>query len=456
MIFRNKRLQHIHFTGVGGISMSGLASILLYYGFIVSGSDINPSSLTKDLQKRGLLFFPNHKEENIGNCDLVVHTAAVLRDNPEIKEAHKKGIKVMERSSFLGKLMDEYQQGIGVAGTHGKTTTTGMLATILILNQKDPTILLGGKMDLMNGNYRLGGDTYFLTEACEYNDSFLELRPHLALVLNMDNDHLDYFKDMKGIKRSFRRFMEQVPPQGYLIINGDDRDLVKLTLGLQREVITYGLGAGVMYQAREIEKNQNGVSSYILYEKGKPKGPVTLRVPGEHNIKNSLAAIVSALILGMDMNGIERSLKEFSGTHRRFQLKGDYHGIPVIDDYAHHPREVTATLEAARTIRPKRLLVVFQPHLYSRTRLLLDEFSRSLILADKVIVAEIYGSREKDTNEISSRDLVERIRKLGGDVIYAPTFEEILLYLKKEMKEGDMVLTMGAGDIYQVGDLLLS
>lgn len=453
--WNSERPRHIHLTGVGGISMSGLASILLHYGFTVSGSDIKPSLLTENLEKRGLHFFPQHEQENINSSDLVVYTAAVKEDNPELLAAREKGIKTMERSTFLGKLMEDYRIGIAVAGTHGKTTTTAMLSTIFTLNSLDPTILLGGEMELLHGNYRIGQKDYFITEACEYRDTFLKMNPDLAIVLNMDNDHLDYFGSMEGIHTSFRSFMERVPQDGHLIIH-HERELVQLSRGLKTTITTYGLEEEAFYRACEIERGSSGESTFTLYEGERRLGPIQLKVPGDHNIQNSLAAIATARIQGIEMERIQESIQTFTGTKRRFQIKGTYRDSLIIDDYAHHPREITATLQGARTVQHKRLLVVFQPHLYSRTRLLLKDFALALVEADQVIITEIYGAREIDRGEVSSRDLVEKIERLGGEAIYIPTFEKVIEYLQEEIKKGDMVLTMGAGDIHQVGEKILS
>lgn len=436
--------------------MSGIASILLYYGFTVSGSDIKPSALTESLEKKGLHFFPRHHGENVVGADLVVYTAAVSKDNPELLSAREKGIQLMERSTFLGRLMEDYQVGIAVAGTHGKTTTTAMLSTLLILNNLDPTILLGGELDLIHGNYRIGSQKFFLTEACEYRDTFLKMKPDVSIILNMDNDHLDYFGDMNGIRSSFRRFMEGVPPKGHIIINSDDRELMKLSQGLESRVITYGLNKEAFYRAEEIERGPFGESTFLLMEGERELGPIILKVPGDHNIKNSLAAIATARLYGVKMQKIQEKIQFFTGTNRRFQLKGEYNGSLIIDDYAHHPREITATLQAARTVQHKRLWVIFQPHLYSRTRLLLEDFAKALVKADEIVIASIYGARERDRGEVSSFDLVERIRELGGEATYLSTFHEITSYVKEEIKKGDILLTMGAGDIYQVGERILA
>lgn len=436
--------------------MSGLASILLHYGFTVSGSDIKPSPLTENLEKKGMRFFPQHQQENITSSDLIIYTAAVKNDNPELIAAREKGIKTMERSTFLGKLMEDYQVGIAVAGTHGKTSTTAMLSTIFTLNNLDPTILLGGELDLINGNYRIGQKEYFITEACEYRDTFLKMKPDIAIVLNIDNDHLDYFGDMKGIVSSFQSFMALVPRDGHIIIHHNEKKLVDYTNGLKAPIITYGLEEGAFYRASNIERGPFGESVFLLSEGKKDLGFIELQVPGDHNIQNSLAAIATARILGIEIERIQESIRAFKGTNRRFQIKGTYKDSVIIDDYAHHPREVTATLQGARTVQHKRLWVVFQPHLYSRTRLLLKDFAIALAKADRIIITKIYGAREIDRGEVSPLDLVEEIQQQGGRAIYISSFEEIINYLKEELEEGDMVLTMGAGDIYQVGEKILS
>lgn len=452
-----EKMNKIHFIGIGGISMSALAKIVMAKGIRVSGSDRQPSDITRQLEKAGANIVYEQTGKNITeDIDMVVYTAAISSDNDELKTALEKKIPVMVRADFLGLLMKEYKTAVCVAGTHGKTTTTSMLAHILMEGEKDPTILVGGILDSIGGNLRIGHSENFVTEACEYTNSFLSFFPTTAIVLNVSEDHLDFFKDIDDIRNSFKEFVELVPDDGLVILNGDIPEIEYFTEGLTSRVITIG---------RDIDKNNVSAAgitmddkaccSYDLIINGEKKGYVSLSVTGEHNVYNSLAAIAAALDMGVSIESIEAGLKSYGGTERRFEYKGEFNGVTVIDDYAHHPDEIKATLAAAKKYPHKDIWVVFQPHTYSRTKAFLKEFGESLSMADHVVLAEIYAAREKDTLGVSSENVASQVASHGTDVHYFKTFEEIEVFLKKNCTHGDLLITMGAGNVVNIGNDLV-
>jgi len=455
-ILDSKKFKHVHFIGIGGISMSGLAEILLKLGFNVSGSDMRSSNITSKLENKGIKIYTGHSEENIGDADLVVYTAAVKSDNPELMKARDLGIPTLERATLLGEIMKKYPFSIAVSGTHGKTTTTSMISLIMLKSALDPTIHIGGELDAIGGNTRIGGNDYFVAEACEYVESFLKFHPYLAVVLNIEADHLDYFKDIEHIKNSFLKFIHLIPENGYVVACVDDENISSLLKSVHCNIITYGLNSkDATWRAEDISFNENGCASFTVLKNNEKITHIELNVPGVHNISNSLAAIAACHALGCSIEGIKKGLESYIGIHRRFELKGIEDNIKVVDDYAHHPSEIKATLKAARGGNYPRIWTVFQPHTYTRTKLLLDEFSEAFKDADKVIIADIYSAREKDTGEIHSSTLAEKIRANGQDAIYLPDFEGIVEYLKENASSGDLILTMGAGDIYRVGEMFL-
>lgn len=451
---------HIHFIGIGGISMSGLAEILLKEGFRISGSDSHESPLTRHLASLGTTVFYGHRRTNITACppQAVVYTAAVKQDNPELAAAEEAGIPVLTRAELLGQLMRNYQTAIGIAGTHGKTTTTSMVTQILLADHADPTISVGGILPSIGGNIRVGASELFVTEACEYTNSFLSFHPSIEVILNIEADHLDFFKDIDDIRASFRRYAQLLPPGGLLVISSAIRDLKEITQGLACPIVTFGVDGGD-YTAGNITYDHLGCAGFdvICRESGEAQnlGRVQLSVPGMHNIGNSLAAIALCAHLDIPFETIAKGLKEFTGTERRFEKKGEIGGITIVDDYAHHPQEITATIKAAGHYPHQRLWVVFQPHTYSRTKLLLDDFAEALSLADEVVLADIYPARETDTLGISSRCLQEKLMAMGTPVHYFPSFDEIEKFLLENCMHGDLLITMGAGDIVKVGESLL-
>ena len=424
------RPVHIHFIGIGGISMSGLAEILLQRGFCVSGSDAKESPLTRQLENKGAVVQIGQRASNIdASIDIVVYTAAIRPENPEYACAVKMGIPMLTRAELLGQIMSNYPMPIAVSGTHGKTTTTSMITQVLLEGDCDPTISVGGILSSIGGNIRVGRSGTFVTEACEYTNSFLSFSPKISIILNVDADHLDFFRDIDHIRQSFRQFAQKLPADGCLIINSDTPEYQTITEGLPCQIITYGLDRPGAYTASDIEFDNMGSPSFTCQKDGVPLGRFTLTVPGIHNVSNALAVIALGQELGLATEVLQRGLADFSGADRRFQHKGTVGGVTIIDDYAHHPTEIQATLSAAGNYPHKKLWCVFQPHTYTRTKALLKEFAQALSLADTVILADIYAAREKNTIGITSRDLLKEILALETPCEYFPTFDEIETYL---------------------------
>lgn len=448
---------NLYFTGIGGISMSALAEIMISRGFTVTGSDSHESKITDHLESLGAKIFYNQVAGNISSdIDVLIYTAAIKQDNPELVKAKELGIPLLTRAEFLGQIMLNYPMAIGVSGTHGKTTTTSMLSQIMLEGNTDPTILVGGIMPAIHGNTRVGHSDKLITEACEYTNSFLSFKPNMAIILNVAADHLDFFKDLDDIRHSFRKFAELVPNDGFLVINSDIDNLEYFTDGLKCKVITVGSDpAKSDYSATNIEFDQFAKGSYDLVVNGEKSFHVALNVTGEHNIYNSLAAIAAAHAMGISDENIKAGLTQYGGTDRRFQYKGKVGDVTIIDDYAHHPDEITATIKTAKHYPHKKMWVVFQPHTYSRTKSLLPEFGKALKEADAVVLADIYAAREKDTLGVSSLDVKKEIEKYGTEVHYYPSFSEIENFLLESCSPGDLLITMGAGDVVKIGEHLL-
>lgn len=446
----------IHFIGIGGISMSGLAEILLEEGFTVSGSDAKESPLTRKLESEGAHICYGQKAENItDDIDCVVYTAAISRTNPELIEAVAHKIPMLTRAELLGQLMKNYDTPIAVSGTHGKTTTTSMISHILLEGKVDPTISVGGILKAIGGNIRVGSSETFLTEACEYTNSFLHFFPKISVILNIEEDHLDFFKDLEDIRHSFHQFAALLPSDGTLVINGEITDYPEIYQGLDCNVVTYGPSADFDYSASDISYNEEGHVSFDLAKHGEKAGRITLSVTGDHNVSNALASIAVAELLDIPMDTIKKGLLSFTGTDRRFEYKGTFNGVTVVDDYAHHPTEIKATLKAAQHYPHNSVWCVFQPHTYTRTKAFFHEFAEALSHADHLVLADIYAARETDTLGISSADLAEEAAKLGTDSHYFPSFAEIEAFLKENCRPGDLLITMGAGDIVTVGEDLI-
>ena len=447
---------HVHFIGIGGISMSGLAQILLDAGFTVSGSDSRKSPLTQNLVSMGAkINYPQMASNITDDIDLIVYTAAIAEDNPEYAAAIAKNLPMMSRADLLGQIMRNYKMPIAISGTHGKTTTTSMISEVLLATEADPTLSIGGILKSIGGNIRVGKSDYFVTEACEYTNSFLSFFPRISIILNIEEDHMDFFKDIDDIRSSFRKFAQLLPPDGYLIINQDIDKLDQITEGLNCKIVTFGTSSTADYSYADAAFDEHGNGSYTLLKKGEHCGTVKLGVTGMHNILNSLSVIALMDILGLDSELVFNALSNFAGTDRRFEHKGEVGGVTILDDYAHHPTEITATLKAAANYPHKTLWVVFQPHTYTRTKVFLKDFAKALTLADKVVLADIYAAREKNTIGISSADLLHELEELGKEAYYFHTFDEIENFLLKNCINGDLLITMGAGDIVKIGESLL-
>ncbi len=446
----------VYFVGIGGISMSGLAEILHQAGFTVSGSDWNSSPITRSLEQKGIRVAYGEDASHItDDIDCAVLTSAVHEDNLEFTAIRQRGIPYLSRAQLLGQIMKNYEMPIAVSGTHGKTTTTSMLSEILLQADTDPTLSIGGILKSIGGNVRIGKSGYFLTEACEYTNSFLSFFPRLGLILNIEEDHLDFFRDLEDIRSSFRQFAQLLPADGALVINGDIDRYQELTENLSCQIVTYGRSAANDYYADAIACDACGNVSFLLYSPDREPEQVALQVPGEHNVSNAVAAIAAADLLGISRRDTLRALGSFSGTDRRFEYKGSFNGVTVIDDYAHHPTEITATLTAAQNYPHQTLWCVFQPHTYTRTKAFMKEFARALTLADHVVLTDIYAAREKDTLGISSRDLQASVRALGRQCDYFPSFAEVEKFLLENCINGDLLITMGAGDVLKIGESLL-
>ncbi len=446
---------HIHFIGIGGISMSGLAEIMLEEGYTVSGSDRSQSHITDKLAANGAKVYIGHSKENILGADLVVHTAAVHEDNPEMSAAQKNGIRIVDRAEFLGAVMRGYKNAIGISGTHGKTTTTSILAHALIYTNNDPTVSVGGELDIIGGNIKAGKSDFFLTEACEYTNSFLKFFPHVAVITNIEEDHLDFFKDINDIIESFRKFALLTKDSGYVVAWGEDPEIIEALEGTGCNVIYYGLSQQFEIHAENILYN-GGFPEFDVVRKGETICHISLNVPGEHNILNALASIAVCCIYGIDPKEAAKGIETFKGTHRRFEKMGEVNGAVVIADYAHHPTEIKATLNTAVKFNPNNLWCIFQPHTYTRTKTLWNEFLECFSQADKLILTDIYAAREEPDGITTSLKLSEDMKKhCKNTVYYIKEFSDIADYLKKNVKPGDMVFIMGAGDIIKLADIVV-
>lgn len=446
--------SHIHFIGIGGISMSGLAQIMLKNGYSVSGSDSTKSKITEKLEALGAKITYGHSEENIIGADVIVYTAAVHSDNPEFAAAKKSGAVMLSRAEFLGAIMRLYKNALGVSGTHGKTTTTGMLAYALIAAHFDPTVSIGGELDIIGGNIKTGASDYFITEACEYTNSFLEFFPTVSVITNIDNDHLDFFSGIDEIIDSFRRFAMLTEGKGFVVACGSDENVKKALLNTPLDIKYYGIGNGYEYSAKNITY-ESGYPVFDVWHNDDHLMKLHLRVPGEHNILNALAVIAVCDNWGADLDLAKSGIESFRGAARRFDKKGELNGAIVIDDYAHHPTEIQATLKACTPFVKNKLWCVFQPHTYSRTKTLWREFCESFDNVDELIITHIYAAREKSDGVTRPENLAEDIKKRGVNARFIESFEEIEELLKRELKDGDTLITMGAGDVVNIADDIL-
>ena len=440
-----------HFVGIGGVGMSGIARILIRQGYQVSGSDLNAGEVTQRLAAEGVIIYEGHYTENLGpETTQIVVSSAIPPTNPEIIEARRRGLSVLHRGDMLAFLMNP-KKGIAVAGAHGKTTTSAMISLVLARNGLDPSVLVGGQVKELNGNARLGNGEYLVAEADESDGSFLKLTPFCAVVTNVENDHLDYYQSIDNIQDAFARFLSQIKLDGFAVVCGDDPFLRSMAARNSRRYITYGLSPGLDLRIENVQGR--GLKTWgDVYYRNQKMGRLTLSVPGQHNLLNALAAVGVGQELGLSFQEVADSLYDFEGVHRRFEIMGDVNGVLVVDDYAHHPSEIKATLRAAKQIEARRVLAVFQPHRFTRTHLLLAEFGDAFQDADQVIINEIYAAGEQPIEGVSARMLVEEINKQGvQQVEYLSTREEIVEYLVSEVHPDDLVITMGAGHIWTVG-----
>ena len=449
--------KNIHFIGIGGVGISAIAEILLSRGYRISGSDMKESDITDKLKAKGVDVHIGHRSENVENADLIIYSAAIAEENPEIIYAREHNIPLAGRAEILGILMDEFENSIAISGTHGKTTTTSMVSLILDNAKLEPTILVGGNLEQIGGNVKVGHSKYFVTEACEYRDSFLQLRPKIEVILNIDSDHLDYFKDIEHIVSSFDKFTKAVPEDGKIIAY-DANPFVKRVIEHVDGAVTYGYSDDCTYSIKDIHFESNGMPRFSVYYEGENLGEVLLQIPGEHNILNAAAAFACCHQCGVDPEVIVKTLNEFSGTERRFDIIGTTeNGVKLVDDYAHHPTEIRATLSASEKLPHKRLWCLFQPHTYTRTLALFDQFADAFEKADILVLAKIYAAREKDIYKISSEKLAEEIKRVHPDkeVYYIDNLEGIADFVSEHAEKDDLVITMGAGDIYKVGEMIM-
>ncbi len=455
--------KHIHFIGIGGSGMYPLAQILHSKGYYLTGSDNNETETLEAVRKMGIPVFMGQRAENIEGADLIVHTAAIMADNPELIAAKNSGAPVLERSELLGIVTSWYDNAICVSGTHGKTTTTSMITQILCTAGVDLSAFIGGKLPCIGGSGRAGKSDIMVCEACEFVDTFLKLFPDAAVILNIDEDHLDYFKNLDNIIKSFHKFSEMASKA--LIINGDDENTLKAVKGVEgKEIITFGLDKSNDYYAENIRKISGMETKYMLMYKGTALGEITLHVAGTHNILNSLAAAAAAFYAGAEFDKIQKGLSDFRGAGRRFELIGKEKGVTIVDDYAHHPAELSVTLKAAMEMGYNRVWAVFQPFTFSRTAILLDDFVKALSIPDIAVLTDIMGSREKNTYNIFTRNLAEKIE----GCVYFPqdesdeytderkyqNFDQVCDYVCENAKDGDLVITMGCGDVYKVAKMI--
>lgn len=488
--FNLNNKKKIHMIGIAGTSMSGIADILLSMGFSVTGSDRVASEVTDRLEKQGIKVIIGHFPENVHGADVVVYTAAIKEDNPEILEAKKLNIELVERSEFLGQITKAYSDTIAVSGTHGKTTTTSMITSIFLKAQKDPTVQVGADLDILNNmNYRVGNSDFLIVEACEYVRSFLKFYPKVDVILNVEEDHLDYYKDIDDIKSAFNAFADIPNEDGYIIVNADNDNALEVAKNHKASVITFATNnSDADYVAQNIALNNNGAYSFdVICKKNNITIHILLNVPGFHNVYNALAAIATSKIYGINDDDIKSALESFHGAKRRFEYVGDYKGASIYDDYAHHPTEIKATIEAAHNIltvkndllskkqksyateyateinsldekektKPHKLWVVFQPHTYTRTYALFNDFVTAFDKVDNVIVTDIYAAREKDTGLVSSKDLANKINEYSKNCTYCSTLEAADEYLLNNVSSGDLILTIGAGTITKLGRMML-
>lgn len=451
----NSKYKNIFFIGIGGISMSALAELMLYKGYKVYGSDRMPSINTEKLEKNGATIYYEHKKEHIENMDLVIFTYAISFDNEEYMAAVKEKIDLVDRATFLGAIMKNYKNSIAVSGTHGKTTTTSMITEIIKDLDLNPTIMLGGQLKDIDGNIKIGDENLFLTEACEYKANILKYFPTTEIILNIDEDHLDYFDNIDHIIRTFKGYVDNLHADDYVILNVDDENVDTLFPIDNCKVFTFGIKNDADLRAKNIDFSEEGFPTYDLYLKGKKLCHVELSVLGRHNVLNSLAAIAATYVNNIPIEDAIIGLKNYKGVERRLEEKGYYKGTKIMDDYAHHPTEIKSSIHAIKNACKGKLYTIFQPHTYTRTKLLLDAFANSFDESDVIIITDIYAAREKDYGDIHSKTLRDAISDHRDNAFYISGFEDIVKFIKENIKKNDVVVTMGAGDVYKIGEMIL-
>ena len=449
-----RRVKNIHFVGIGGIGMSGIAEVLLNLGYMISGSDLEKTDITTRLQSLGARIFQGHRSSNLTAADVVVKSTAIGEDNPEVIEAHSRNIPVIPRAEMLAELL-KLKYSIAVSGSHGKTTTTSIISTVLAHGGLDPTMVIGGRLDSIGSNARLGEGGFIVAEADESDGSFLRLNPYLAVITNIDREHLDYYPGIGEIKDAFLQFANSVPFYGAVILCGDCENVRDILPRVKRKAVTYGIYKETDFRAADI--SFNGLTShYSLYHRETLLGEIEMQVPGLFNVYNSMAAVAVALELGMEFSVIREGIRAYKGVHRRLEIKGQAGGVTVVDDYGHHPTEIKEVLAAAKNAWDGRLVAVFQPHRYTRTRALFDEFLGSFDDAEVLILTDIYAASEKEIQGVHSMNLSRGIQDHGhGDVTYLSGFNEIVDHLCAIKKPGDVVITLGAGNVWKIGEELL-
>ena len=451
----DSKYKNIFFIGIGGISMSALAELMLYKGYKVFGSDKLPSINTEKLEKNGATIYYEHKKEHIENMDLVIFTDAISFDNEEYMAAVKEKIDLVDRATFLGAIMKNYKNSIAVSGTHGKTTTTSMITEIIKDLDLNPTIMLGGQLKDIDGNIKIGDENLFLTEACEYKANILKYFPTTEIILNIDEDHLDYFDNIDHIIRTFKGYVDNLHGDDYVILNVDDENVETLFPIDNCKVFTFGIKNDADLRAKNIDFSEDGFPTYDLYLKGKKICHVELSVLGRHNVLNSLAAIAATYVNNIPLEDAIIGLKNYKGVERRLEEKGYYKGTKIMDDYAHHPTEIKSSIHAIKNACKGKLYTIFQPHTYTRTKLLLDAFANSFDESDVIIITDIYAAREKDYGDIHSKTLRDAISDHRDNAFYISGFEDIVKFIKENIKKDDVVVTMGAGDVYKIGEMIL-
>ena len=452
------KYKHIHLIGIGGISMSAIAETLKNWNFKVTGSDLSQSIITDNLNNHGIKTTIGHDLESAKNADLIIYSAAINEQDPEMVIAKENNIPLIGRGEFVGYLTKLYKEAICISGTHGKTTTTSMISVCFVEAEKDPSIEVGALLNAIGGNYRVGNSEYFILESCEYKGNFLKFFPNTEVILNIDNDHLDYYKTFDNIVKTFNEFAALLDENGLLVTNADDENCLNLKNYTKGKFITYGIqNQNADYVAKNINFDNNGFPTFEVYKENKLLGKLSLSVAGNHNVLNALATVAVCDYYDISFAVMQSALKKFTGAERRLEFKGKIKNdtVSIFDDYAHHPTEIEATVNAILNKKFNESWVVFQPHTYSRTKNHLNEFAESISKFDNIILLDIYAAREQNTYDISTQDLANKIESLGKKVLYMPDFDDVVSHLKSNVKENDIIITLGAGTVTKIGPMLL-